>query len=168
MITTKKHKEGYTLLVAALIGSFLLSISLSILTLSEKEIRLAVATRDSQLAFYAADIGIECAIYWDIQYGGGTSAFAENNVSVLPSVDDGVDCSGNDIVNGWVLDRAVTSATTTFFLDLGVLGEDNDLCAVITVSKTNDGANTKIESRGRNSCDTSNTRRVERAIRVTY
>ena len=168
MITNKKYKEGYTLLVASLIGAFLLSISLSILTLSEKEIRLAVTTRDSQLAFYAADIGIECAIYWDIRYSGGPSAFAENSGSALPGVGDGIDCSQNDIVLGWVVDAASNSATTTFFLDLGVLGDNNDLCAEVRVSKTNDGANTKIESRGKNSCDASNTRRVERAIRVTY
>lgn len=162
----RKNSDGYTLLVAALIGTFLLSISFSIVTLTAKEVRLAAATRDSQLAFYAADIGIECGIYWDIKYSGGASAFATSSSSNEPS--SGINCSQNDIAVGWVVTKTSSAATTTFMLDLGVLGDNSDLCAEVVVTKTNGGSNTKIESSGRNSCDTGRSRRVERAIRITY
>lgn len=166
MTSNKKYQEGYTLLVAALMGAFLLSVSFSIVTLTAKEVRLAASTRDSQLAFYAADIGIECGIYWDIKYSGGASAFATSSSSNEPS--SGINCSQNDIAVGWVVTKTGGAATTTFMLDLGVLGDNGDLCAEVIVAKTNNGSNTKIESRGRNSCDTGNSRRVERAIRITY
>lgn len=159
--------RGYTLLIAAIIGSFLLAVSFSIVTLTAKEVRLAASTRDSQLAFYAADTGVECAIYWDIKFSGGTSAFATSSASNQPS--SGIICSQNDIAQGWVItDKTSSSATTIFMLDLGVIGDNKDLCTEVLVEKTNNGNNTKIESRGRSSCDTSNIRRVERAIRVTY
>ena len=168
--TRRAHRaercRGYTLLVATIIGALLLSISFSIVTLTAKEVRLATVARDSQLAFYAADIGVECAIYWDIQYSNDASAFATSSESSEPS--SGLICSQNDIAIGWLVTKTSNSATTEFTLDLGVLGDNSDLCAKVLVEKTNNGDNTKIESRGRNSCDTSNTRRVERAIRVTY
>jgi hypothetical protein len=81
---------------------------------------------------------------------------AESNVS----------CVGQDIsatANDWTTTTNDPDATTTFSIfSLG----GADRCARVTVAKTN-GA-TRIESRGYNSCDTNNPRRIERALRATY
>ena len=58
-------KKGFTLLFAVLISSLLLSVGIAILDLSIKEFALAAASRESQYAFYAADDGLECGLYWD-------------------------------------------------------------------------------------------------------
>ncbi|MCI0619669.1 LamG domain-containing protein [Candidatus Wolfebacteria bacterium] len=82
--------------------------------------------------------------------------------------ESGVSCVSTDIsaaVNDWttVVDEANGLATTTFTLPLS--GSFNR-CARVTVAKMDGG--TRIESRGYNSCDTNNPRRIERALRATY
>src|SRR4051812_35299769 len=57
--------KGYTLLFSVLVSSLVLAIGISILNVSKKEFLIATATRDSSSALYAADAGIECALYSD-------------------------------------------------------------------------------------------------------
>ena len=59
-----KAKRGFTLLIAVLATSIILSISLGIFDIITKEMKLASLGRESQIAFYAADAGEECAFYW--------------------------------------------------------------------------------------------------------
>ena len=37
--------------------------------ITKKEVILSSLGRDSQFAFYAADTGVECALFWDVRYG---------------------------------------------------------------------------------------------------
>lgn len=60
-----KKNKGYTLLFAVLVASVVLSIGISILNISKKEFLIATSARDSSMAFYAADSGVECAIHAD-------------------------------------------------------------------------------------------------------
>lgn len=61
--------KGFTVLMAALVSSIALALGLSVFGLAQKEITLSALGRDSQLAFYAADTGAECALYWDMRFG---------------------------------------------------------------------------------------------------
>ena len=65
----KKHSRGFTLLLAAIISSIVLSLGVSIYQIVSKELALSSLGRDSQLAFYAADTGAECALFWDVRFG---------------------------------------------------------------------------------------------------
>lgn len=67
-IKTKKNK-GFALLFSVLISSLLLTIGLSIFGIALKELAISTATRQSVHAFYAADSGRECALYWDTKVG---------------------------------------------------------------------------------------------------
>lgn len=67
MNPVKKHQSGIALFFAILITSVSLMISLGVATLTIGEIGLSGSVRESQLAFYAADSGAECAIYWDLK-----------------------------------------------------------------------------------------------------
>lgn len=60
--------RGFTLLLASLVASIVLSLGMSIFELAQKSIILSSIGRDSQFAFYAADSGAECALYWDSRY----------------------------------------------------------------------------------------------------
>jgi Tfp pilus assembly protein PilX len=62
-------KRGFTLLLAALIASIVLSLGSSIFLIAQKQVALSALGRDSQFAFYAADTGAECALYWDLRFG---------------------------------------------------------------------------------------------------
>jgi Tfp pilus assembly protein PilX len=145
-----KHNKGFTLLVAVLVSSVLLSISLAIFNITIKELLLSSSGRDSQFAFYAADSGTECALYWD-QKGGGFSTSTAGTIN----------CNGTNIPNvgGVGYDTAMT-----FQFEVG------GFCSIVSVTKSETHPRTKVESRGYNTtCDnTVNPRRIERAIRVTY
>ncbi len=71
-----KFKKGFSVLFASLTGSLVLAIGLAILSITIKQITLASAGRESQLAFYAADTGIECALFLD---SGGGNVNADGN-----------------------------------------------------------------------------------------
>ncbi len=55
-------------MLAALIASVTLALGTAIFSLAQKELTLSSVGRDSQFAFYAADTGAECALYWDIRF----------------------------------------------------------------------------------------------------
>ncbi len=67
-IQTPHTQRGFTLLLASLIASIVLAIGTSIFGLAQKSVELSSISRDSQLAFYAADTGAECALYWDYRW----------------------------------------------------------------------------------------------------
>lgn len=60
-----KHseQEGFALLIALIVVGVVLSVGLVILDLTIKQVRLAATTRDSEVAFHAANAGMECAQY---------------------------------------------------------------------------------------------------------
>ena len=129
---------GTTLLVAA-----------GIVSLALKQALISASGRESQLAFYAADTGLECALYWDVQNPSGNSAF-------FTSTGSQINCNNQMMTVGG-------SAQSTFTLNLS----PDPYCVIVTVTKNPDNS-TLIESRGYNTCDVSNPRRVERAIRAIY
>lgn len=143
---------GYTLLFAVLIASLVLSIGLSVFNISMKEFILSSAGRESQFAFYAADTGIECALYWDFQQAAFSSTTQANTIR----------CLGLDRVVGGVLLGEESRFTLTF-------PPPEEYCVEVVVVKEDvSPRRTRIEARGRNSCDPTYGRRVERAIRVRY
>ncbi|PCI29729.1 hypothetical protein COB55_01475 [Candidatus Wolfebacteria bacterium] len=153
-------QAGVALLLSVIISSLLISIALSMIHIATKDVTLSVSGRESQLAFYAADMGMECALYWDIKQG----VFATSTDST-PYIGT-AECEGKDIFTIEIVDP-LTSATavTKFTLDYS-----DGRCSVVTVTKTDSSGRvtTKIESRGYNSCAVTDPRRVERAIRATY
>jgi hypothetical protein len=60
-----KSEKGITLFIAIVIMSILLFISFAVVNITIKGNLFASSGRDSQLAFFAADSGIECDLYWD-------------------------------------------------------------------------------------------------------
>lgn len=149
-------QKGFTLFIAIVVMGTLLVVSTSIVNLSIKQSYIANAGRESQHAFYAADTGMECALFWDVQSPTGQSSFATSTGSTI-----NCNMDENNSGNEWVVGGAYTSTvdTITFLPD--------PYCAKVIVTKGVDGS-TLIESFGYNTCDPENTRRVERAVRASY
>ncbi len=63
-----KKQKGFTLLMAALVASLVLTLAIAIISIVQKSVALSSIGRESQFAFYAADSGAECALYWDLQH----------------------------------------------------------------------------------------------------
>lgn len=57
-------QSGFALLMSLIVVGVILSIGLSVLELSIKQIKLATNARDSEIAFHAANAGMECSRYW--------------------------------------------------------------------------------------------------------
>lgn len=140
--------------MALLTVATLMLVATGVVSLAAKQSFISSSGKESQVAFYAADTGLECALYWDVKSPTGQSAFATTTGSNINCNLD-IQNSGNQ----WVVGGSSQSTFTISFLP-------DSYCAVVTVTKT--GSATKIESLGYNTCSSVNPRRVERAIRATY
>src|SRR3989344_457522 len=158
LVTLRAHsKRGFTLLIAVLVSGVLLGLGFAIFNIVSKEVILSSAGKESQFAFYSADTGVECALYWDLKQ----EAF------VRWSQVDTISCGGTNL-NFDVRSYDAVSHTFTsqfsFFLNGGTSGQ----CATVVVYKTDSPTTTRIDSLGYNTCDSSNPRRLERGVRATY
>lgn len=160
----KKNNRGFTLFIALIVSSLLLAIGFSLSTIILKQLVFANSGKESQLAFYAADSGSECALFWDRKDINGTTVF--DGSFATSTTDSNIFCgtggpttpqtaqvgSFSKIVSGDNL-----SATTTFYVDYSDSVNTNlKACAKVTVSKWVDSSGsvpldkTEIDSRGYN------------------
>lgn len=149
-----QKNQGFALFLAVVITGTLLVVATGMVSLAVKQSKVSVSGRESQKAFYVADTGLECALYWDVRNPSGASAFD-------PATTNNISCNrdANNPDNQWVVGGgSVSSINITFLPEAS--------CAVVTVTKS--GSSTTIESKGYNTCDSSNPRRVERAVRASY
>lgn len=147
---------GFILPFAVLISGVILAVGLAVFNLILKEILLSSSGRESQFAFYAADTGGECALFWDAKQG----IFPTSSQSLVYT--GAASCAGVSITPFLSSIGTTEAATTTFEID------NDQYCIRVTVAKSGGGSVTKIESEGFNTCDVTNPRRVERAIRILY
>ncbi len=171
------------MLFAVLVSSVLLSVGVSIFNLTIKELVLSSSGRESQFAFYAADTGIECAIYWDFKATEPGTMYATSTDSAGSWRETIVDtqaptCVGVDLApsfkNPVFVSPSPVSATTQFELTIPnefPVGTPAPYCAIVTVTKATTGGitTTTISSRGYNmGCSSTDQNKIERALKVTY
>lgn len=174
----KSTEKGFVLLLTMIIVSVILSISLSIFTITIKEIVLSTFLRESEKAFTAADRALECTLFWDralptqpggLQYTPFATSTAWSNSSINMST---VTCntgasSGGDVrldsLPGWAFrDMTPTSGTTGPF----TITFSDGTSAEVTVQKND--IDTIVISNGYNTSVTTNTRRTQRTIVARY
>jgi len=163
-----RTQKGFAMLFAVLASSIVLAIGLSIFNLTIKELTLSSSGRESQIAFYAADTGAECALYWNFK--SSVSIFQPPSL-IASSTPDPVAqvCIGKDIAPTV---GTVVGSTTTYIFTLP-MAESTGGCASVTVKKIDTVSgivNTVIDSRGYNTndCDSTDEDKVERGIKVTF
>jgi type II secretory pathway pseudopilin PulG len=64
MADNKQSQSGFALLVSLIVVSVVVSIGLALLDVTIKQLRLSSNSTDSEIAFHAANAGIECSQYW--------------------------------------------------------------------------------------------------------
>jgi len=182
MTTIKnKHERGFTLFIAVLTASIILAIGISILHITLKEFILSATVRDSLMAFYAADAGMECALYWDNSEAAAGSKF------IPTSAAQRIQCMGDDVqqVGGGgdeLVGGAAYGSTESFQMQWGT----PSVCARVSVTKYHNASNpialpdgstcaaglvcTIAESKGynRDCSNLTDARAVERALRSRY
>ncbi len=71
------YKKGFVLAFSLLLSSIVLALAFGIFNILLKQIVLTSSAKDSQIAFYAADAGAECALYWDTHTSRDPSGFPD-------------------------------------------------------------------------------------------
>ncbi len=144
--------RGFTLLIAVILASVTLSLSLALLDVAYKQVTLAFAAKHSHFAFAAADTALECALYYDQKLDSFNHSAGSASVT----------CGGNTVAV--VFNNSVSPRLREFTLPCaGGVGQS----AVVRVYKASD-ASTSIYANGYNSCSTTDTRRVERGLKISY
>lgn len=149
--TTTQQKRGAVLLIAILVSSVALAVGMGVYNRTYKELLFASFWKQTQVAFSAADGGLECALYWDLKGVGGP------------------ECFGSPI-SGWTPGNTGTFQADTITGSGCVKVEVSDIVPIPPATATR-----KISAKGYNaSCavvnDVSNPnpRLVERGLEVTY
>lgn len=62
--TSKAQQRGFALLLSLIVVSVMLAIGLSLLSITLKQFTLSATARDSEVAFHAANTGLECMRYY--------------------------------------------------------------------------------------------------------
>lgn len=157
----KKDNNGFVALFTVLLTSVILAMAVGIASISLKEIVLSSSASDGSKAFYAADSGIECLLYYE----------RTDTPLVAPHLNDpSVRCNDVSVIgDGPISDF---EANEVYNLEVS-FGENNELCADILVKRQFTSGvlyNVLIESKGSNvpCSEDNNPKKVERTIRVTY
>lgn len=155
MITKKiKKNKGFVLLYVVIISSIILAITLSIASISLREIKFSTSARDTNNAFFAADTGVECVLFNDKSTG---NSFIETGGLGT------VQCLGNVI--------ALNGNYPFWDFVISSLGSTEQGCAKITVDKSI-LPTTIVISKGYNIgdalCNSSNLNQVERQLELNY
>jgi hypothetical protein len=166
-----KLNKGFALLYAIAIVSVLVAVALGITQISYNEVKFNTSAQSTNDAFFAADVGAECALYYD---GGGTPAgsenvFTYNNPNPTPAPP--YHCAGNLITISTVANSNV------WYLTVPRLNSAGTGCASVKIDKSITPGSTQITSDGYNNgsggsslnwtCNpTANT--VDRQLQVTY
>lgn len=167
----RKNEGGFTLLLAALVSSIVLALGASIFEIASREVTLSSIGRDSQFAFYAADQGAECALYWDLRY----LYFATSSPTDV--VDPDPRCDGQSLsVTGRPVNPPYYPYTMSFTYSpkVSTTTSSGGNCAVVSVEKTLDSngvVRTIIHADGFNtSCaaEATSPRALQRSVELHY
>jgi hypothetical protein len=176
--------KGFTLLFSILVSTLVLAVGASVVSIALRQLVISGTGRDSQYAFYAANTGVECALYWDSIGGSHFATSSDSTDFSGPMYCLGINIA--DLINngddnyGVPADKKTANqAETKFRLEFEEIGPDNEeveYCTDVVVKKekvTNPTTSrsrikTTIISSGYNTCDTTNPRRIERGLEVIY
>lgn len=167
-----KKEKGFAILFAILLATLVLSIGMSILNISIKELIISGFSNESAQATYAAQTAVECALYWEKKgmILGPLSQKDFINMScgrlIAPTNQT------NRTTANPVYDRnnATTGAKAFFWFYLSDAAEAGP-CARVEVEDTyNLGlgfVTQSIRTRGYNICDETSGRRVEKSFEMS-
>jgi len=149
--------RGFTLLIAVILSSVILAVGAALFDVTYKQVVLSETAQQSQIAFYNADSALECALYLDQNLGlfdyssepvsGTASCQSQTLTFTAPAVNPGV------------------PRKTTFYIPCD--GNPANASATVTILKYSNNASA-IYSQGFNTCDSTDTRRIERGEKAEY
>jgi hypothetical protein len=149
IIKNIKKNKGFVILFAVMLSSILLAIALGVSNIAFREVTFGSSAKNANDAFFAADVGAECAL------------FNDKNLTVLDPFPSQITCGNNPSIP--------VDINGTFILS--GLGSSNRSCAIVTVTKDLILSITTVISKGYNNGDVNcihSSNSLERELEVTY
>lgn len=166
-------KKGYTLLFAVILASIVLSIAAFILSISRKQIILTAASRDSTIAIYAVDSGLQCAME---NYTG--SLFSTTTPFTFSCYTGNTSVSFTDLEAEQIVGMGFSNNHAVYGSQAIPVYLPNGSCAKVSftsgVSTYSGRMRVVIDSLGyslgdsTSGCPKNNPKTVERAVRLVY
>jgi len=154
------NQKGIALLFTLLIISVAISLSIGVFNIILGELRIGEGARESMRAFFAADSGVECVLYWDLK----EQAFVFDE-------EEAVTCMKSSLAFARPCEtpycQTVDGKAATVYQSTVSPTLDNDACVSLTVIKFSDGSS-RIAALGENTCNSAATRVVQRGVEVNY
>jgi hypothetical protein len=145
-----KDQSGFVALFTVLIAAVVLAMAVGIANISLKQIVLSGSATDANKSFYAADSGVECALFYDLKLNAFVNGTSE------------VDCGG-------AIQFLDISVPNMFVFQIEFNDGQTMSCAKVNIDRTNIDGSVRLVSRGtNNACAINTPRTVERVIEVTY
>lgn len=148
-----KDQKGFTILLSALVASLVLTLGIAIFSVAQKQVILSSLGRSSQYAFYAADTGLECALYWDMRH----EYFSTTTSGITPA------CSGTTL--------SFTGSQGTLPYVIAFRYQPNGYCVDVEVTKSVTDPKTVIHADGfsTNCTDIAlSGRTLQRSVELSY
>lgn len=172
-----KDNLGFVLLFSLLVSSILLATGLGISRIMIRQISLASLSRESQIAFFAADSGLECALHWDVfgKFNPVTPLIPGQTIYCNGAIiKDGVQSNPVGIIGATAVtcnpdeppvNNIITGDTKSCFT---FSLQNNQACAFVIVDKSDPtGIITKITSNGYNKCSLNAPNILQRTLEIT-
>jgi len=138
-----EKQTGFALLMTLIVVGVVVAIGISVLDLSLKQVRLSTNAKDSEIAFHAANAGMECARYWRrvdaliMERGGAINPVCFSGTLVgTPSVVSLSNVNGVSVANG-----------EAFLYNYALTWQGGERCSEVTAlvaSSTSSGAGLTI------------------------
>ncbi len=174
---------GFVLLFSLLVSSILLATGLGISRLMIRQITLASLSRQSQIAFFAADSGLECALHWNIIGRFEKKiTIGPDNIYCNGAVIKGEDLSNTSAMSGAVDDNCPSdplgqptynnirgNERSCFTVSLGSntnIIDPKEPCVFVIVDKSK-LEQTRITSNGFNKCSLTAPDVLQRTLEIT-
>jgi hypothetical protein len=120
-------ESGFALLLSIIISSVVLSIGLTLLSVTLKQLNLSSTGRESEIAFHMANLGMECGRYWRTVHATPFTSDSTNISELEITCSDNVDLAPNDFNYIDTIPGAPTSfvnkALYKFDIEVGVGAE---------------------------------------------
>ena len=158
-------QRGFTLLIAIILASVALVVGLALADVAYRQVVLASAARNSQVAFYRADSAIECALYYDQQF----AAFNVGNAFDQSTLR----CEERPLLNYTESSLSDGGVKTEFGIS-GASCAAGQRSASVTIYKhvsgscSTSGAKNCIFTSGFSSCSATDPNLFERGLKVLY
>lgn len=173
-----KIKNGaFVLLFSLLVSSILLATGLGISRLMIRQITLTSLSRESQVAFFAADSGLECALHWNVLNRFATSTPTGSDPRTIYCNGETITDGGQGKIQGTNIGtcdlnqppgtNVINGGDKSCFTFSLPISENPKVyaCAFVFVDKTDPlGLTTKITSNGYNKCNLNASNILQRTL----